>query len=271
MSLPRVCVACGHDRAAASCGRCLTDSASATWTRAGPSSLPRRSSALGALVRWVTPARSRRFEFDDRTLDIHGQITVVGERIVEGCGDRRFVHAVRGPELPAVARMLSSRRMVPIPLEIESAPSPSEVVRGAFVCALLGVAARGALDLAFDAWVRWERRGPFVLSGELERRPSVWLRKAASAPDLELPPLERALLEGLAHGPVHGGYRSHVAGWISLDAALGASRPSLPSPQAICDQAVTLDHDEERVLEDLELAAPRMMRALAGSAFLVDG
>lgn len=239
----RVCAACGHD-ATSRCVRCGADASDTVWTA----------------VPGASPAR---YEFHSAG-GARGWVTVARGAVVAGAGATRVLTAIERGELPDEVRQLSSTHCVPYPLEIETAPTLWEIVTGSFVCAVMGLFARGALDLSLSHDVGWERRGSFVLGTQAYEGAEPWVRRTSVGRDGALPHqrLERALLDSLREPRGEHAYRSRPDVWVSLDDLL-AHAPGLPDHEQVLSAAEIVDFDRETLLEEIERTHQPLVRGLA--------
>lgn len=239
-----VCAGCGHD-AASRCVRCGTDASDTAWTAGGAAGRYEFRSAAGSRG-WVTVARGA---------------------VVAGAGSTRVLTHIDRGELPDEVRHLSSTHCVPYPLEIETAPTLWEIVTGSFVCAVMGLFARGALDLSLLHEVGWERRGTFVLATQAYEGAEPWVRRTSVGRDgaLSHQQIEQALLASLREPRGEHAYRSRPDLWLSLDDVL-AHATGLPDHEQVLATAEIVDFDRETLLEEIERTHVPLVRGLASLA-----
>lgn len=245
---PPICMSCGQDvprRARDICARCGAETKQARLVHV-PGSKPPRFELQGE------PGST-------------GVVTMNGRRVATARGHRHVVWLLRAPDVPPAFEHLTSRRLVAFPLDLEVGADLHEIAAGAFVCAVLGLARRGAIDLSFDDWVGWERNGPFVVPVPFETACHVQLRLAAPQAG-EVAPLEALLLETVSDASRSHGYRSRAPEWCALDHVLHVARDKMPSKRRIAQEATFSGFEFEHALEAVTTAYPRLVGALVAAS-----
>ncbi|NUP14026.1 MAG: hypothetical protein HOW73_48955 [Polyangiaceae bacterium] len=238
----RLCASCGHETSARQCAGCGADGSRTRWSQ-----------------RPDQP--DNRYELHDELTGTTGYIIVRRGKPVEGAAHRRSLHALRAVDLADDFRAFSSVHVVPYPHEVE-ASNARDVATGAFIGAIIGLVARGLVEVAFECWTGWERRGPFVLPVTIQGRGDVSVRKAASFAS-EGPPLERALLVAIDAAPEGHTYRKHEHRWQSLRDVVHRASVDLPTFGDLVHGATLLPFGYEPLLEQFARHYPQLISSLS--------
>lgn len=263
-SLPSICVACGNDQPCALCGGDVRD---VVWSRAEAVPSSSRVAPIERVAAWFRGRRhAERFDFVSDTAE--GHVEIVAGAVRFGYGEVRRRRSVSAGELEIGLGALGSQRMVAFPIDFEGLPSREDRATGAFVSALIGMAARGQLRLALELHRAWERTGRAVFQHNLGRVPTLWIQRGEQwSPDASGPPLESAVLRALAQAEPEASYRDVRHPWLALGHLIEEHRWAIPPRRSLALHAELAAPEIEQAAERLEEAWPELISGLAALSY----